>query len=466
LRGDRRQFSTPLLCLRLSLLAATVLGVHGCMSSPGDQLALVNSAPTKRVTATQSDNLQSQTTTNVADQSAIANQAAEDASSLNATAYPALDSAPVNADQPVTDANVVTGKQNIAATRSSIFANPDTATVTADADPQQVALNGIENGEQPGQALNAVQNSIYAGGLEDAPRDTSAVPLPDAKKVSEVQDLALAGMAIPDELQQEVASADPAMPLEADPGLATAAQELTPKTTRSLETVPLQDTATPVAEEQVQPVKKKRTLADFFRSSSKNASFDDNRFGKKKSRVINTAAIPNMQTAALSDNQLPGVTTNAMFPTQNLSDDELGEGGDEPEGLMKLASLSGMMRVAPNGLWTQTDKVEVRCLRPELMSILKSVEAHYQRHVVVTSGFRDVGHNRRAGGVRHSLHTLCAAADIQVEGVSKWQLADYLRSVPGRGGVGTYCHTDSVHIDIGGERDWNWRCRRNKHRRG
>jgi len=26
--------------------------------------------------------------------------------------------------------------------------------------------------------------------------------------------------------------------------------------------------------------------------------------------------------------------------------------------------------------------------------------------------------------------------------------------------VGTYCHTESVHVDVGPERDWNWRCRR------
>jgi uncharacterized protein YcbK (DUF882 family) len=59
----------------------------------------------------------------------------------------------------------------------------------------------------------------------------------------------------------------------------------------------------------------------------------------------------------------------------------------------------------------------------------------------------------------------CAAADIQVEGVTKWELATYLRSMPGRGGVGTYCYTKSVHVDIGPERDWNWRCRRKRHRR-
>ena len=65
---------------------------------------------------------------------------------------------------------------------------------------------------------------------------------------------------------------------------------------------------------------------------------------------------------------------------------------------MKLASLSGMARTAPNGIWTQTDQVEVSCLRPQLVRMLKQVEGHYGRPVVVTSGFRDVGHNRRAGG--------------------------------------------------------------------
>jgi uncharacterized protein YcbK (DUF882 family)/outer membrane murein-binding lipoprotein Lpp len=457
----------PGLCLRVSLLAATVLGVHGCVSSPGDQLASINAAPTNKLSS-QTGTLQAQTTDTLSDQSAIANQATEDANSLNATTAQGLDNAPLDgASQPAAaDADIMVGRKNIAAARGSIFASADNAGMTQNVEQQQqVSLTGIENGQQPGLTLNAAQNSIYAGQIYSNARDTSAIPLPDAQKVSEVQDLALAGMDIPAELQ--VASADPAMPVDAaDPGLAKEALELTPQT-RSLDTVQLpQDTAA-VAEEPVKSVKKKRTLADFFRgkSQTETASFDDSRFGQQKKRV-DPSAIPNMQTAAISDNQLPGVNANAMFPTQNVGDDEHSEDDDEPAGLMKLASLSGMARVAPNGIWTQTDKVEVRCLRPQLVQMLKNVEGHFQRPVVVTSGFRDVGHNRRAGGVRHSLHTLCAAADIQVEGVSKWALADYLRSIPGRGGVGTYCHTDSVHIDVGGERDWNWRCRRKKSRRG
>jgi uncharacterized protein YcbK (DUF882 family) len=90
--------------------------------------------------------------------------------------------------------------------------------------------------------------------------------------------------------------------------------------------------------------------------------------------------------------------------------------------------------------------------------MLKTVERHYGRKVMVTSGLRPIKVNSK----RQSLHTRCEAADIQVQGVGKWELADFLRSIPGRGGVGTYCHTESVHIDVGPQRDWNWRCRRRK----
>ncbi len=58
------------------------------------------------------------------------------------------------------------------------------------------------------------------------------------------------------------------------------------------------------------------------------------------------------------------------------------------------------------------------------------------------------------------MHKSCEAADIQIDGVSKWDIAQYIRSLPNRGGVGTYCHTDSVHLDTGNARDWNWGCGR------
>lgn len=136
---------------------------------------------------------------------------------------------------------------------------------------------------------------------------------------------------------------------------------------------------------------------------------------------------------------------------------------DEPEfktDPIEMASLSGLAQLSPLALERQTDTVDVTCLKPKLVRLLKKVEEHYQSRLIVTSGYRSNRENRRIGGAAGSLHTKCEAADIQVEGVSKWALAKYVRNLPDRGGVGTYCHTKSVHIDIGPSRDWNWRCRK------
>lgn len=134
----------------------------------------------------------------------------------------------------------------------------------------------------------------------------------------------------------------------------------------------------------------------------------------------------------------------------------------EADKRVEVASLGSFARVSPNGIRTQTDKVSVKCFKPKLVKMIKKIERHYKRPVVVTSGYRSPKHNKRIGGATGSRHTTCEAADVQVQGITKWELAKYVRTLPGRGGVGTYCHTKSVHIDIGTVRDWNWRCRRKK----
>lgn len=149
---------------------------------------------------------------------------------------------------------------------------------------------------------------------------------------------------------------------------------------------------------------------------------------------------------------LPGVNRDRALGVNKPSS------GDRPS--VQVASAAGLARLAPNGLKTQHSGVDIKCLKPALVRILKNVESHYGKQAVVTSGYRSPARNKKARGAKNSLHMYCAAADIQVPGVSKWKLASYLRSLPGRGGVGTYCHTKSVHIDIGPKRDWNARCRR------
>jgi uncharacterized protein YcbK (DUF882 family) len=165
---------------------------------------------------------------------------------------------------------------------------------------------------------------------------------------------------------------------------------------------------------------------------------------------------------------LPGVRQSALFEIKHrnsASDDTNVDISEEDSGPIQVAYAAGLARLTPNGLKVQRESVDVACLKPQLVKVLKGVERHYGREVVVTSGFRSPSFNRRVRGAKHSLHMYCAAADIQVSGVSKWALAQYLRSLPGRGGVGTYCHTDSIHVDIGPDRDWNWRCSRGQRRK-
>jgi len=167
------------------------------------------------------------------------------------------------------------------------------------------------------------------------------------------------------------------------------------------------------------------------------------------------------------DNGLPGVRQSALFEIKRksgLDDDsdvDLHE-EDDYGAPIRLASAAGLARLAPNGLLTQTEDVDVACLKPSLVRVLKSVEQRFGRRLIVTSGYRSRIRNIKARGAKNSLHMYCAAADIQVPGVGKLQLASFLRAIPGRGGVGTYCHTNSVHVDVGPERDWNWRCGRRK----
>ncbi|MDX8459905.1 D-Ala-D-Ala carboxypeptidase family metallohydrolase [Mesorhizobium humile] len=181
-------------------------------------------------------------------------------------------------------------------------------------------------------------------------------------------------------------------------------------------------------------------------------------------KPVQLASIDDPANHITGADALPGVRQTALFEIKRKSgiDDEsdvdLNE--DEGGGSYQVASAAGMARLAPNGLLKQNESVDVACLKPSLVRVLKTIEGHFGRKMIVTSGYRDPSRNRRANGAKNSLHMYCAAADIQLPGVSKWDLASYVRSMPGRGGVGTYCHTESVHIDVGPERDWNWRCRR------
>jgi uncharacterized protein YcbK (DUF882 family) len=124
------------------------------------------------------------------------------------------------------------------------------------------------------------------------------------------------------------------------------------------------------------------------------------------------------------------------------------------------------MRLAPAGvnvallspMVSKRRQARIDCIPAKLRMILNTVAWHYGKKVHIQSGYRSRRHNRRVGGARHSYHLRCQAVDIQVRGVSKYKLARFLKSLPGRGGVGTYCNVSTVHIDVGPRRSWHYGC--------
>ena len=179
---------------------------------------------------------------------------------------------------------------------------------------------------------------------------------------------------------------------------------------------------------------------------------------KKKPRIVVAKVRSRRDESGVA---LPGVkSNNEIFGIKDGPNDRT-----SIPNATRVAAVGSFGRLSPNGLRVQHSKVQVACLKPGVLKILKIVERRYGKKPIITSGYRSPKRNRRAGGARNSQHIFCKAVDIQVEGVSKWQLAKYLRTIPGRGGVGTYCRTKSVHIDIGSKRDWHHPCRRSAKRK-
>ena len=161
------------------------------------------------------------------------------------------------------------------------------------------------------------------------------------------------------------------------------------------------------------------------------------------------------------NDDLPGVRPNGgiviKHRTSLYDDTDIDANEIDSPSLYTLASVSIYGRSLPNGLKVARKDVEVSCLRPQLVAILKTIERRFNKPVIITSGYRSPSYNQKVNGAKRSMHMSCAAADIQVPDTNKWEVAKFVRALPNRGGVGTYCH-QSIHVDVGPKRDWNWTC--------
>jgi uncharacterized protein YcbK (DUF882 family) len=326
--------------------------------------------------------------------------------------------------------------------------------------PQQVAAVAPETVASP-QPLVVVNQPIVPAAPEQ-PEAAAAAPSPAGK--SKETAAADAGKAVAETAAPSLTAAEPAAPAPAK------------KQRKTLFAAMFGDTKqkeTPAAETTAVLAEPKTTelalaAAPAIRPNVAKAAateFETPQLKLTQASLSEALADEQPSAPSVDNGDLPGVRKGALFEIKrrdSLDSDADIDIGETDGGPVLLASAGGFARLAPNGLKVQRQSVDVACLKPQLVRMLKKIEAHYRQPVVVTSGYRSPTYNRRVRGAKNSLHMYCAAADIQVAGVGKWELARYLRSMPGRGGVGTYCHTNSLHVDIGPDRDWNWRCSRRK----
>ncbi|MEW9615463.1 YcbK family protein [Shinella sp. S4-D37] len=411
------------------LLAVSVATLSGCVSAVSTDMRADNRAAQENE-GTVAEGGTDETTTPVVSAGTTADAATDASVVADATSAMATDQQAAG-DAAADRAGLVMQPTTLNAGRASIYGNGGGAVATGNAYATQTA------------GTNAAINNLYAnGGAAQTADQSGRLPVEDMPPVATPSDEQVE-VTLPEngpipKTARTALTAEAAAGNAADLALATPAQKDVAET-RTKKSEP----------------RKTMTLASLFANKREaKQQFDGDRFAEQPRRVLDRQSAGTTRKASLGT--LPGVSmASAMFSTDHSEADEVEDDGPQ---FKEVASLAGLARLAPNGLWLQTEKVRTGCFKPELLQVLKTIEKHYDKPIIVTSGLRDIKVKR----AKQSLHTRCEAADIQISGVSKWELAEYLRSMPGRGGVGTYCHTESVHIDIGPERDWNWRCRRRK----
>lgn len=83
----------------------------------------------------------------------------------------------------------------------------------------------------------------------------------------------------------------------------------------------------------------------------------------------------------------------------------------------------------------------------ELVEVLEDVRTHFNKPVIITSGYRTPEYNAKVGGAKNSQHTKGTAADIQVKEVPADKVQKYLKhkykNKYGIGSYWTYTHIDT-----------------------
>ncbi|KDR95891.1 Peptidase M15 [Peptoclostridium litorale DSM 5388] len=80
-----------------------------------------------------------------------------------------------------------------------------------------------------------------------------------------------------------------------------------------------------------------------------------------------------------------------------------------------------------------------------LIELLEKIRVKVGKPIIINSGYRNPGYNRKVGGSPKSQHMLGTAADIRIKGLSSKAVADIAIECGARG-VGVY--DTFTHVDV------------------
>lgn len=91
-----------------------------------------------------------------------------------------------------------------------------------------------------------------------------------------------------------------------------------------------------------------------------------------------------------------------------------------------LNELTKSQTAIRNGLDNTPGQVEIDNLTILCNKILEPVRKNFKKPVIVSSGYRSPAVNAKAGGAKNSQHRTGQAADIEIPGVSNYELAKWI----------------------------------------
>lgn len=91
-----------------------------------------------------------------------------------------------------------------------------------------------------------------------------------------------------------------------------------------------------------------------------------------------------------------------------------------------LSEMTVSQTASRKGIDNTPGDAEIANLKQLCEQVLEPVRVHFDRPVIVTSGFRSVVLNKRIGGSSTSQHVKGEAADFTVPGVSNYELCKWM----------------------------------------